>query len=147
MAETNAFKNNAPTTELDGRSILLRFNIDTSATNLGAADVAVLADLPAGSIVVTHAFCSPTTAEGATGSVDLGLRPTSGAAFTADLAGLLDDKSVNSANVSTNNVGSGNPQIGSVITATDGAQLCLTANDALDTAVFDIIVELTYVDH
>ncbi len=107
-----------------GKCFVIEKEFDCSETNLVAGDTYQAIHLPANTLV-TAVVVEVTTAEGGTGTVDIG--------DGADPDGWCDGTNVNSA---TTSLGAGDLKAGKVYPSAD--TLDVLVNNALDTAVFTV---------
>lgn len=145
MANITAFKRNGKLEHHSGLLSTIAVTIDTTSTNVGASDTVDIADLPIGNIRPIMFMVSVTTADGETATADFGLKPTTGSAFTADPNGLNDAVDLDSAVVSAGAIGT-DAQMGQLLTATDGATLYMTADHALEDAIFEVVLVYAHED-
>jgi hypothetical protein len=146
MAEVTAHKRSTGFSSLDGQVVAINIPVDATSTGGSASDTITLCDIDAGTIIPLECIVEVTTADGETATADIGLKPTTGSAFTADPNGLNDAVDLNSAAISAGAVGT-DAQMGSKISATDGATLYMTLDHDIEDCIFNVTFVYVIVDH
>jgi len=141
-----AYKQNYTAQLFEGRPYTEIVRLDFSDQNLAASGIAEILDFPEvdDARLIIHEFSvEKVTQEGGVATADFGVRPISGTAFTADPNGLDDAVNLNTATVVRSTAGT-DAQLRSLIDISGGAQLYMTADNALDAAVIDVVVTYSY---
>jgi hypothetical protein len=118
----------------DDEVVAVHHTIDFTVAGASIADTMDLIDLPvaAGKYLIVDSFlCEVETADGETATADFGIKPTTGATFTADPNGLDDAVDLNAVAVYAGVIGT-DAQMGVRILLTTGATVYLTADHALE---------------
>ena len=116
--------------------------VDFEDTNVSANTYVDLFDLPTlnGVGIITDLIVETQTAEGAAGTLDIGLRPASGTAFTASNDGLETNANLNVVGVAQGTIGT-DSLMGKEIDLSGGAKVFCRPSIAVDASKVRITIK------